>query len=276
MSDAHESVIPEEVNGEELENAGFDTGKVAPKKRGPKPRPKVDQSDDAEKRELQRQIKAQQEQLELALKLINELKEQAKPEMQQLNTGLLLPKPPAPIVRREGVEFELMRRTEKMDQTENAVRSTFIRVIPPRADDPNKPDPRYCVYCSFGSLGQTLGKKKPGSVREPNLATLYGVDISSTPTPEQEAELRQLHRDHMRQMELWAESPKVGGERKSLGLTHMNLSMRYRGRIPDQEAFRCSGRRDGENIVVTAEELNAERMSNYEEKLLRLSDVARS
>lgn len=241
-----------------------------PKRKAGRPRKiKAEQVVDPEKKQMMQQIESLMAQVQILTKSIAEA--QTRPTAGS-EFNMFLPPPPEQVARPEGVEYELTRKEEKMDETEIARKSIFIRTLPPRPDNPNEADPRYCVFCSYQTLDKTLEKPKPNSFREPNIAKLYGAtEISATPTPEELNELRKLHREHIREMENWGTSDKIGGVRRSVGNMHLHLEAKKRGRVKDEVAFQCSGMRNGENISISSAEENEKRKQDYEAELRALA-----
>lgn len=166
-----------------------------------------------------------------------------------------LPPKPHTIYPPQGFEYEVTR----IAQEEGISRpDVFVKVVPQRPDNPEEPDPRYCVFCSEGTYEKTL--KKKGA----NLAELHGLDIPGNPDEQQMKQLLQAFRMHMAEIQGYEGSKKKHLRR--LFADHFELRASKRGPVPDCVKFRTTGRRDQKDkeVAMTAAQANEFNLKKWE------------
>jgi hypothetical protein len=196
---------------------------------------------------LKEQNAALSKQLENVMALLS-MKQSEQP-------NLMLPPKPHIIERPRGFEYEVERVKPEGGVTRPDV---YVRVVPERPDNPNEPDPRYCVFCASNTLALTLKTKA-------NLATEYDLELSATPTTEAEIrEINRAHKDHLREIQGYESSKTPALHR--VFKNHFHLTARKRGRVPDCVKFRTTGRRSDKDkeVALTAAQANELNMKQWE------------
>lgn len=166
----------------------------------------------------------------------------------------MLPPKPHIIERPRGFEYELERKI-----TEDVPKQTvWVRTVPERPDNPDEPDPRYCAFCAAATLPLTMKTKA-------NLAKEYDLDLSATPTTEEEIRaINRAHKEHLREIQGYESSkdPRL----RALYAGHFELKARKRGRVPDCVKFRTTGRRSDKEkeVSLTAEQANELNQKRWE------------
>lgn len=170
--------------------------------------------------------------------------------------NLFFPPEPDEVPIPRGFEFNGKTISENEETAQGDKRSVFSRKVPHRADDYNQPDPRFCIYCSKQSVELTLKANA-------NVCKMYGYDnIGGAPTPEEEQIIRRLHIQHMEAARAMKNSDSYLERRYYAD--HFDMKWWPVGPMKNEVMFRSSGRRDGENISYTAEQLNEIRKKEHQ------------
>ena len=126
---------------------------------------------------------------------------------------MFLPPKPQPIPRPDGFRFAL----KKIQEGENDDQAIHMRDVPSRTDNPNEPDPRYCVFC------------------KQNVVALYGhTNITGAPTPEQQPLIEQCFLMH--QQDAMAKASLEGSKyevQRRYAADHLGMTATRWGRVPD-------------------------------------------
>lgn len=129
---------------------------------------------------------------------------------------VFMPPKPLPPKRPEGFRYTLKR----IKESENDDNDDHRRDVPARADNPNEPDPRFCVFCLQ------------------NVPALYGYKVSDAITPEEEITIKQCFMLH--QQDAIAKSSLKGAKNKKhrdYAADHLELTATRLGRVPDAVAY---------------------------------------
>ena len=182
-----------------------------------------------------------------------------------------LPKKPALVPRPKGYVFHL---EAKIAEEGIPRQSTYPRTVPERWDNPNEPDPRYCVFCSKQTEDLTRKvnpKARKGSwsysMFVPNVAESAGEKELLGDIEFNEAQMQRilkLHRDHLREIHTYKMSDNKW--ERDCYLQHFNLTASRVGRVPDVVRFRTTGMKGDPGVFVSAEEMNQLNEAQWKQK----------
>lgn len=217
---------------------------------------------EAENRRLRSEMVSLQEQMASVMQMLASKQPQAALTAiganQQLVDAMLPPfiekQPP------RGIEYEL----QYVVPPDNITRpDVFVVTMPENPEDPNEPDPRYCVFCAEQTLTQTEKTQR--------IDVQFGYEIEPPFTEEKMKELRRLHIRHMDHAKSLRKS-EVKQER-NYSADHTAFTYRKRGRVKDEVAVISTGRRDKGARSITAAEWNEEQRKLRETKRMALANA---
>lgn len=186
-------------------------------------------------------------------------------------TSNILPPKPVKVTRPRGYQFMLERKS-----AEDGIprQTTYIKTVPERWDNPDEPDPRYCVFCSKQTQEITLKatpRTKKGSwshsVFVPNLVDHfdeYDLKGNIEFNEEQMRRIIKLHKEHLRDVQgLKSSEDKY---ERSCYREHFDFNARKHGRVPDVVSFRTTGQKGDPGIALSSEQVNERNEQQYRAK----------